>query len=166
MADLPPSIEHRCLGCCYTKLGRSSRYSTMHIYAWQIHHPPSQSSIDALNTATPNLADLADIAQYTYMHGRLTPRSIEHTCLESTPNLPQRTSTYERPSTLDGNYPVTPLTSLCVFSPVSLLVCLQEKIWLACICLLKNTTHITMLSVHLSMDYCSYPIVLSQHLQL
>ena len=32
--------------------------------------PPNQSSIDALNTATPNLAALADIAQCTYMHGR------------------------------------------------------------------------------------------------
>ena len=42
---------------------------------------PSQSSIDALNTTTPNLADLADIGQCTYMHGRLTPQSIEHTCL-------------------------------------------------------------------------------------
>ena len=44
--------------------------------------PPSQSSIDALNTATPNWADLADIAQCTYMHGRYTPQSIEHRCLE------------------------------------------------------------------------------------
>ena len=36
--------------------------------------PPSQSSIDVLNTATPNLAD-----------------------------LPQRTFTYERPFTHEGN---------------------------------------------------------------
>ena len=58
LADLPPSIEHRCLEYCYTKLGRST---------------PSQLSIDALNTTTPNLADLlAD----------LTPISIEHRCLE------------------------------------------------------------------------------------
>ena len=75
------SIEHRCLEYCYTKLGRSSRYSTMHIYTWQIY-PPSQLSIDALNTATPNLAGLADIAQCTYMHDRSTPQSIEHRCLE------------------------------------------------------------------------------------
>ena len=77
------SIEHRCLEYCYTKLGRScSRYSTMHIYAWQID-PPSQSSIDALKTATPNFADLtADIAQCTYMDGRSTLQSIEHRCLE------------------------------------------------------------------------------------
>ena len=26
------SIEHRCLDYCYTKLGRFSRYSKMHIY--------------------------------------------------------------------------------------------------------------------------------------
>ena len=32
--------------------------------------PPGQLSIDALNTATPNLSALADIAQCTYMHGR------------------------------------------------------------------------------------------------
>ena len=37
--------------------------------------PPSQLSIDALNTSTPNLAD-----------------------------LPQRTSTYKRPFTHEGNY--------------------------------------------------------------
>ena len=43
------------------------KHSTMHIYLWQID--PLQLSIDALNTATPNLAD---IAQGTYTHGRLT----------------------------------------------------------------------------------------------
>ena len=77
----PQSIKHRCLEYCYIKLGRSSRYSTMHIYAWQIY-PPSQLSIDALNTATPNLAYLVDIAQCTYTHVRLTPQSMEHRCLE------------------------------------------------------------------------------------
>ena len=46
----------------------------MHIYIWQIY-PHGQSSIDALNTANPNLAD-----------------------------LPQRTSTYKRPFTCEGNY--------------------------------------------------------------
>ena len=35
--------------------------------------PPSQSSIDALNTVTPNWADLADIAQCIYMHGKWNP---------------------------------------------------------------------------------------------
>ena len=74
----PQSIKHRWLEYHYTKLGRSS---TMHKYAWQIYLP-SQSSIDALNTATLNLAGLADIAQCTYMHGRSTPQSIEHRCLE------------------------------------------------------------------------------------
>ena len=61
----PQSIKHRCLEYHYTKLGRSSRYS-----------------IDALNTTTPNWADLTDIAQCTYMHGRYTPQSTEHRCLE------------------------------------------------------------------------------------
>ena len=65
------SIEHRCLEYCYTKFGRSSRYSTMHIYPWQIDPIPLlQLSIDALNTTTLNLAD---IAQCTYTQGRLTP---------------------------------------------------------------------------------------------
>ena len=53
----------------------------MHIHPWQID-PPSQLSIHALHTATANRADLEDISQCTYMHGRLTtPQSIEHTCL-------------------------------------------------------------------------------------
>ena len=38
--------------------------------------PPHEVSIDALNTTTPNVADLADIAQCTYMHGRLIPLGI------------------------------------------------------------------------------------------
>ena len=59
LADLPPSIQHRCLEYCYTKLGRSTGRST------------PQSSIDALTTITPNLADqLAD------------PPPIKHRCLE------------------------------------------------------------------------------------
>ena len=46
----------------------------MHIYLWQNDPPaPSQSGIDALTTAIPNLADLADIAQCTYMHGKWNP---------------------------------------------------------------------------------------------
>ena len=77
----PQSINYRCLEYHYTKLGRSRRYSTMHIYAWQVY-PLSQLSIDALHTATPNLADIADIAQCTYMHGILTPQSSKHRCLE------------------------------------------------------------------------------------
>ena len=43
--------------------------------------PPSQSCIDALNTSTPNLAGLTDIAQCTYMHGRWTP-TIDHSCMQ------------------------------------------------------------------------------------
>ena len=48
----PQSIKHRCLEYHYTKLGRSSRYSTMQIYAWQTY--PLQSSIDLCKTITPN----------------------------------------------------------------------------------------------------------------
>ena len=83
----PPSIEHRCLEYHYTKLCRSTRYSTMHIYAWQIY-PPSQLSIDALNTTTPNMADLADIVHCTYMYGRCTPHQSSIDALNTTtPNL-------------------------------------------------------------------------------
>ena len=68
---------------------------------------PSQLSIDALNTTTPNLAALADIAKCTYMHGRLTPSQASiHALNNTTPNwgdLPQRTSTYKRPFTRGGN---------------------------------------------------------------
>ena len=55
----------------------------MHIYLWQIDPTPLlQSGIDSLNTTTPNLAD---IAQCTYTHGRLTPPppAIEHRSLEN-----------------------------------------------------------------------------------
>ena len=61
----PLSIEHRCLEYCYTKLGRSTGRSN-----------PHQSSIDALSTITPNLADLL---------GDLPP-SIEHRCLPLSPS--------------------------------------------------------------------------------
>ena len=89
---LPPqSIEHRCLEYHYNKCGR---YSTMHIYAWQTY-PSSQLSIDAWNTTTPDLADLADIVQCTYMHGRPTPQSIEHRCLEYHYNKYGRYSTIQ-----------------------------------------------------------------------
>ena len=42
----PHSVEHRCLAYHYTKHGRSTGRST-----------PSQSSIDALHTTTPNFVD-------------------------------------------------------------------------------------------------------------
>ena len=105
--------------------------------------PPSQSSIDALNTATPILAALADIAHCTYMHGRWIPhinwaympwillhhtsftyrrmhiytrdrwtplQSSMHALNTTTPgDLSQRTSTYERPFTREGNYLVKAL---------------------------------------------------------
>ena len=62
LADLPgrstPQIEHKCLEYHYTKLGRSTDRS----HIWQICladlTPPPQLSIHALNTITPNLADL------------------------------------------------------------------------------------------------------------
>ena len=83
----PKSIKHRCLEYSYTKLGRSSRYSTMHIYAWQME-PPSQLSTDALNTTTTNLADLTDVAQCTYMHGKWTPSQWSiHALNTTTANL-------------------------------------------------------------------------------
>ena len=63
LADLPPSIKHGCFEYHYTKFSSS----TSMIY------PTHQSSIDALNTITPNLADpLADLPH----------PSIKHRCLE------------------------------------------------------------------------------------
>ena len=64
---LPLSIEHRCLEYCYTKLGTSNGRS---IYREQCTYTygrltPHLPSIDALNTATPNLAHLmADLSLY------------------------------------------------------------------------------------------------------
>ena len=68
LADLPPpSIEHRCLEYCYTKLGRSTPHQlsidvlntiTPNLADILADLPPCQLCIDALNTTTPNLADL------------------------------------------------------------------------------------------------------------
>ena len=49
--NYPWSIKHRCLEYHYTKLGRSTGRSAG-------RSTPQQLSIDALNTTTPNLADL------------------------------------------------------------------------------------------------------------
>ena len=77
----PQSIKHRCLEYHYTKLGRSIGRST-----------PNQLSIDALNTATPNLADLPPsmehrcleylLHQTWQIYWQIYPPSIEHRCLE------------------------------------------------------------------------------------
>ena len=64
LADLPPVINHRCLEYHYTELGRST---------------PDQSSIDALNTVTPNLADLI----FGRSAGQIyPPQVINYRCLE------------------------------------------------------------------------------------
>ena len=63
---IPQSIEHRCFEYCYTKLGRSTSRCTPQSSMDALNTatpnladlPPSQSSIDALNTATPNLPEL------------------------------------------------------------------------------------------------------------
>ena len=93
----PLSMEHSCLEYCYTKFGRSTGRSSPLNWAsmpgilshqtWQIY--PSLI-IDALNTITPNLADLPIIdhrcIEYHYTKlgwytGRSTPSS-KHRCLE------------------------------------------------------------------------------------
>ena len=64
--SIPPSIKHRCLEYCYTKLGRSTPQSSIDVLNTITPNmadlladlPPCQSSIDALNTTTPNLAYL------------------------------------------------------------------------------------------------------------
>ena len=71
----------------------SFTYRRMHIYTngrWT----PCQSNIDALNTATPNLAGLTDIAQCTCMHDRWTP-PINQPLLHTRP-LHQISFTYRR----------------------------------------------------------------------
>ena len=96
------SFEHRCHCIPLHPLIRSR---TMHVYRRQMD-PPIQSSIDALNTATPNilawhnaiqhrcspvnraqmscilLHPLLDLVQCMYIEGRWTPQSIKHRCLE------------------------------------------------------------------------------------
>ena len=52
----PPSIENRCLEYHYTNLGRSI-YIEQCTYTYD-RLTPLQLSIGALNTTTPNLADL------------------------------------------------------------------------------------------------------------
>ena len=47
----------------------------MHIYHSRL--PPSHLRIDALNTATPNLAYIM-AEQCTYTYSRWTPQSIKH----------------------------------------------------------------------------------------
>ena len=57
----PPPIKHRYLEYDYTKLGTSndrSIYIEQCTYTHSRLTPTSQSSIDALNTATPNLSHL------------------------------------------------------------------------------------------------------------
>ena len=61
----------------------------MHIYPWQIDPTHSELSIDALNTTTPNLADLPPIQSSidalntsTPNLADLLPWSIKHKCLE------------------------------------------------------------------------------------
>ena len=98
----PQSIKHRCFEYHYTKLGRSTPisgpympwillYQTWHIY-WQIY--PHQWSIDALNTATPNLADLPPSIEHSYLEycytklGRSIPSQLSIDALNTTtPNL-------------------------------------------------------------------------------
>ena len=53
LADLSPTIKHRCLAYCYTNPGRSTPRSA--------GRSTPQASIDALHTVTENLADLPQI---------------------------------------------------------------------------------------------------------
>ena len=62
----PPAKEQRCLEYQYTKIGRQT------YFGWWTH---SESRIDALNTATPNLAH-----EPTLVNG--SPQWIENRCLE------------------------------------------------------------------------------------
>ena len=82
----PPSIGHRCLEYHFTKLGRSI-YIQPCIYTHG-RLTPSQRSIDAFNTTTPNLEHLM-AEQCTYTSGRCTPlsQSSIDALNTATPNL-------------------------------------------------------------------------------
>ena len=93
LADLifgrSPPIEHRCLEYRYTKLGRS------HVWHICLADLPPKLSIDALNTITPNVADLlADL-----IFGRYTPCQSSIDALNTiTPilaDLPGRCTPYQ-----------------------------------------------------------------------
>ena len=78
-------MKHRCLEYHYTKLGRSI-YIEQCIYTHGIL-TPHQLSIDALKTATPNLAHVM-AEQCTYTHGRWIPLQMSIDALNTTiPNL-------------------------------------------------------------------------------
>ena len=86
LADLPHPNEHGCLAYHYTKPGRSTPDLLADLppnrawmpciplhQTWQIY--PTQMSMDALHTITPNLADLLQICWQIY------PPAIKHRCL-------------------------------------------------------------------------------------
>ena len=82
--DTPSHSSIECLEYCYTKLGRS-------IYIEQCTYtygrlPPLQSSIDALNTATPNLADIEQCTYILMADGLSCQSSIDALNI-TTPNL-------------------------------------------------------------------------------
>ena len=96
-----PPTEHRCLEYCYIKLGRST--------------PTTQLSIDALNTATPNLADVP-------------LQVIKHRCLEyHYTNLCRSSDTEgvlcERPFTHKGDYLIYHLYVINSICTVEIHVC-------------------------------------------
>ena len=96
----PWSIKHRCLAYCYTHYQIQDN-----AYIQKTVGPPSQSNIDAFNTATPNiiaqynaiqhrsspvnraqmpcilLHPLLHLGQCIYIEGIWTPQSIQHRCL-------------------------------------------------------------------------------------
>ena len=107
----PQSIKHGCLEYHYTKLVSSSRYSTMHIYAWQM----DPQSINHTCLEDHYTKEVSHIGQCTYQptaDGH--PQSSIHALNTTTPgDLTQRTSTYKRPFTHEGNYLVFLLLLSC-----------------------------------------------------
>ena len=115
LADLPPPPVN------WAEMPCILLHQTWQIY-WQIY--PPQSSIVALNTATPNLADLTPSQLSIDALNTITPNvadlplsqlSIDalNTAIPNLTDLPQRTSTYERPFTCEGNYLVNILLFFC-----------------------------------------------------
>ena len=81
LADLPPSIKHRCLEYHYTKLGISTGRSTPQ----SIEHRSLEYHYTKLGRSTPSIEQRCLAYCYTKIDrstGRSTPQSIKHSCLE------------------------------------------------------------------------------------
>ena len=110
----PQSIEHRCLDYCYTKLGRSGRYSTMHTYT------KGRLTLQSIKHRCfeYHYTKLGRSGRYSTMHiytkGRLTSQSIKHRCLEYHYTKASRSSRYSTMHTYAWQIDPTSLLQLSI----------------------------------------------------